>query len=319
MNATLGIWLFAVGALTAGAAGANPTVYIPLGSGNQVAIVDAAKDQVIGSYPGVANPHGLVATPDGELLVAGSLVEKEGNSELFLIHPEHGHVTATVAVQGWTHHQAVTPDSRYVISTHPTRGYISVLDLQSNQIVKTVPTGPSPNYALVSRDGKRVYVSNSGNGTVAEVSTEDWAVRRTLEAGPAPEHMVFSHDEQTLYVANARAGTVSAVTVAEGKISRTFQIGKGVHGLDISEDGTTLFVTSRKDEKLVALDPSTGKQRPLRLAPEPYHLNTVFGSGKVYVSSHERPTIWVVDQKTVKLLGTIELPAGQGHQMAIVD
>jgi len=38
----------------------------------------------------------------------------------------------------------------------------------------------------------------------------------------------------------------------------------------------------------------------------------------VYVSSSKKPVIWVVDQKSLKLLGTLALPAGEGHQMAIV-
>ena len=45
---------------------AAPTVYIPLGSGNQVIAVDGATDEIIATYTGVDNPHGLVATPDAE-------------------------------------------------------------------------------------------------------------------------------------------------------------------------------------------------------------------------------------------------------------
>ncbi len=54
---------------------ASPTVYIPLGSANQVIKVDAATDTIKAIYTGVDNPHGLVVTPDGEYLIAGSLKE----------------------------------------------------------------------------------------------------------------------------------------------------------------------------------------------------------------------------------------------------
>lgn len=302
----------------ASASSADPMVYIPLGTGNGVVALDAASRTIKERFSGVANPHGLVATPDGEYLVAGSLDERDGKSKLFLIHPVHGQVMSEISVDGWTHHQAVTPDGRYVLSTHPTRGRITALDVQTNRIAHTVETGPGPNYILVTRDGSRAYVSNSGNGTLSEVDLGQWAVRRTLEAGPVPEHMAFSRDEQTIYVANARAGKVTAVDVKRGKPRRSYDIGEQVHGLDISEDGTTLFVTNRKANELVALDPSSGKQRKLSLAPEPYHLNTIRGTGTVYVSSHEAPVLWIVDQKSLKLLDTLELPAGQGHQMAVI-
>jgi len=323
-------------ALSAGAAllgaalavSAAPTVYIPLGSGNQVIAVDAATDRITATYPGVENPHGLVATPDGEYLIAGSMKETPipagaphdtPNSKLSLIHPIHGHVMLTVPVSGWTHHQSVTPDGRYAISTHPTRGYISVVDLARNEVVRTIATGPAPNYALVSHDGKRVYVSNSGNGTISEVDVATWAVVRTLEGGPGPEHIVFSKDERTIYAANPRAGVVTVVDVASGNPANTLPIGKDAHGLDISDDRTTLYATARGDDKLVAIDVASGKERTLTLSPAPYHLNTIPEAGKVYVSSARAPTIWVIDQKTFTLKGTIQLPGGEGHQMAVVQ
>ncbi len=308
-------------------ANAAPTVYIPLGSGNQVIAVDAATDRILASYPVVDNPHGLVATPDGEYLIAGSLVETPlpagaahdtPNSKLFLIHPVHGHVMSTVPVAGWSHHQAITPDGRYVFSTHPTRNAVSVLDLVGNKIVQTIATGPAPNYTLITRDGKHAYVSNSGNGTISEIGIPGWNVTRTLAGGPQPEHIVFSSDARLIYAISPRAGTIAEIVVADGKVKRSFPVGKNAHGLDISDDGKTLFASARGEDKLVAIEIASGKTRTLTLTPAPYHLNTIHGVGKIYVSSSKKPLIWVVDQKTFKLTGTIALPAGEGHQMAVV-
>jgi len=322
------IGLAVAGLLAAGAVQADPMVYIPLGKANEVIAVDAASDKITATYTGVANPHGLVATPDGEYLVAGSLQEiplpagakiETPNSKLYLVHPEHGHVMSTIPVAGWTHHEAITPDGRYIISTHPTRGQVSVVDLQANRVVHTVKTGPAPNYTVITPDGNTAYVSNSGNGTISEIDLSKWQVTRTLHGGPSPEHLVLSRDGKTIYAANPRAGTIAAVSVASGQVVRSYMIGKGLHGLDMGDDGATLFASAKNEDKLVALDPATGNQRVLKLSPAPYHLNTIHGAGKVYVSSRKRPVIWVVDQKTLKLVDTIKLPGGEGHQMAVVQ
>ncbi len=314
--------------LVSSASYAAPTVYIPLGSGNQVIAVDAQTDKIFASYSGVVNPHGLIATPDGEYLVAGSLMETPPKadqpkdtptSQLYLIHPGHGHVMSTIPVLGWTHHQAITPDGRYVISTHGARGYVSVADLNTNQISNTIETGLVPNFILISKDGKRAYVSNSGSNNISEIDLVAMKVIRTLEAGASPEHMIFSGDESTIFVTNPRIGKVSAVSVASGSIVESYAIGTDVHGLDIGDDGTTLFVSSKKDDKLVAVDTQTGSMKTLSLVSAPYHLNTIRGTGKVYVSSRSKPVIWVIDQKKLIVLSTIDLPAGEGHQMAIVN
>jgi len=90
------------------------------------------------------------------------------------------------------------------------------------------------------------------------------------------------------------------------------------HGLDISEDGNTLFTTSKKDNKFIAIDIKTNKRTVLSLSLEPYHLNTIKGTNNIYVSSRKKAIIWVVDQKTIKVVAKIKLPAGEGHQMATV-
>ena len=307
---------------------AAPTVYIPLGSGNLVIAVDAKDDSIIAQYTGVENAHGLVATPDGEYLIAGSLTSKllkpgqpkdTPNSKLFLIHPGHGHVMSTIPVAGWTHHQAITPDGRYVLSTHGMRGLISVLDMQANKIVREIKTGMVPNYTLVTKDGKYAYVSNSGSNNISEIDLATWKVTRTLESGPAPEHMAFSLDESMIYAVNPRAGTVTAVTVKSGKMARSYKLGANLHSLDITEDGKTLFVSSKQDEKLIAIDIKSGTMRSQRLTPAPYHLNIIKGTNKLYISSRKKPIIWVIDQKTLKVINEIKLPAGEGHQMVTVQ
>jgi YVTN family beta-propeller protein len=307
---------------------AAPTVYVPLGSANQVIAIDAATNKITATFDGVLNPHGLVATPDGEYLIAGSLKEdpanlppgdKTPNSFLYLIHPEHGHVMSKIPVAGWTHHLAISPNGRYVLSTHAMRSYITVLDMQSNKIIKTIKTGLVPNYTLITKDGKHAYVSNTGSNSITEIDLGTWRVVRTLDGGAAPAHLAFSGDQSTIFVSNPRSGEVIGVDVKSGKIISRYKIGTDIHGLDMGDDGKTLFVSSKADGILVSINTKTGEKKTLALTPAPYHLNAIRGTGKVYISSRHKPVIWVVDQNSLKLITTIQLPGGEGHQMAIVN
>ncbi len=326
------------------------TVYVPLGSADEVLVIDAAKDRVVDKITGLEAAHGLASTPNGDFLVVGSYAETTPDSPALPAKPqgmsaaEHqahhaapaapapagavsfvsiirtvdNAVVRRIEVPGAVHHTAVTPDGRYAVATHPGGDNISVIDLASYKVVRTVTTGPLPNYAVASRDGKQVYVSNAGNDTISEVDTRDWTVRRDLTAGETPEHIALSPDDQTLYVNNVDAGTVSAISLRSGEIVETFAIGGALHGIDLSDDGKVLFVSAREHGELVAIDLESKRMRSVALGPSPYHLTAVRGTDKLYVSSADEPKIWVVDQKSLRTLGEIPM-RGPGHQMAIVQ
>ena len=55
---------------------AGTEVYVPLGSANAIAVVDAESDRIVAEIPGINASHGLAVSMDGELLLAGSLLER---------------------------------------------------------------------------------------------------------------------------------------------------------------------------------------------------------------------------------------------------
>ncbi len=344
--------LFAgVGVAVATAAESAPTVYVPLGSANKIAVVDAATDTVTDHIRGLVNPHGLAITPDGRYLIAGSNQQAtadagkpppkpEGMSEeehrshhsapvggsthaaavshVAIVSVKDRSVVRRVDVRGAVHHTAVTPDGRYAISTHTTVGGISVIDLSTFQVVKTIPTGLVPNYAAFTRDGTRVYVSNAGNNTISEIDTENWIVARNILVGKGPEHLVLSPDDTRLFVNNVASGDVSVVDLEMGKVVNTYPIGAQPHGIDLSGDGRTLFAASKQDDKLVAIDLEDGKPKSVSLSPAPYHVTVVKGTDKLYVSSRAKPKIRVLAQSSLKQLGEIPID-GEGHQMVVMN
>lgn len=340
--------VFAIAVIFASAlpATAQDALYIPLGSAGEVAIVDTGQDAVVGTIPGLPAVHGLAATPDGRLLIAGSYEEREAGggpsprpsgvsedehadhharpsadagsgsfvSTLSVVRTDDGSIMRRIDVPGAVHHVAIDPDGRLAAVTHPNQDAVSLIDLRSFAVVATIATGPLPNYAVFSQDGGSIYVSNAGNDTVSEVDSERRIVLRNIVVGKSPEHVVLSPDGRTLYVNNVEDGAVSVVSLDEGEVTESIPIGAVPHGIDLSDDGGTLFVSAMGDDELVAVDLTGGGGQSVVLAPAPYHLAALRGSGKLYVSSAENPTIWVLDQRDLTTLGEIAI-GGKGHQM----
>lgn len=321
--------------------------YVPLGSANSIAVIDTGSYRVSGQAQGVVNSHGSDVTPDGRFLVAGSLTPRESGEApskpagvsaddhaahhggggdtaassnpqgtLYLIDTASQEVIRQFDVPGPVHHVLVTADGRYAVSTHPMGGGISVVSLESGELVANLATGPAPNYMVQNPQDRSLYISNSGNGTISEVDTENWFVRKNMRLDGSPEHMVLDSDRGRLYANDATGGQAVALDLESGDVVAQYPVGAQPHGIDLSADRGTLYVTSQGDDRLMAVNLADGAIREMELAPAPYHLAINPADGRLLVSSREQPQLWVVDQRTLDILETVPL-AGIGHQIAV--
>lgn len=335
--------------LSTAIAAAQQVVFVPEGSADTVRIVNAETGETINRITGLESVHGLSGAPGVPYLVAGSFAETdraaiaqmaqpEGVSEdehaahhampaakpigpadagisiLSILDASSGEILRRIEVPGAVHHTAISPDGRYAVATHPSGDGVSVIDLTSFALTAFVPTGSMPNYAAFGADPSIVYVSNAGNGTISEVDLARGIVRRNLVAGDAPEHIAIDPDTGTLYAADAQAGKVIELSLQDGAEKRSFTIGGELHGLDLSDDRSTLYVAGRGEDKVAAVALASGAVTFAALAPEPYHLTNIPGTGTFYVSSRAEPKVWIIDGATLAAVGDFEVD-GEGHQM----
>jgi DNA-binding beta-propeller fold protein YncE len=326
----------------------SQTVYIPEGSANSVSIVDVKSGSVVRRFTNVEAAHGLSVAKDKKILVAGSLSEISdeavddskpatmsaedhaahhssskkqtgtpagaGKSLLSFLNLETGDVLRRVEVPGAVHHVAVSPDERFAVATHPSSDGISIVDLSNFEFKTFVPTGGNPNYLVFGGEPGSVYVSNAGNGTISEVDLNRGIVRRNLLAGQSPEHMVADPSSRKLYAADSNVGQVFELALDTGNVQRAFDIGGEIHGLDLTEDRQRLIVSVTDEDKLASVDLVSGDVAPVSLSPAPYHLTTVKGTNRAFVSSRAEPIVWVVDLADLSIAEKISIK-GEGHQM----
>lgn len=322
-------------------------MFVALGDGNAVVVIDIATDKVIGRIEDVPAAHGLAGTLDGRYLIAGSSrgrsldvappkpegVKEEDHTAHHppaaangpTARPNLGSVTIirqtdlTIArridVPAPVHHVAVSPDSRFAVVTHPSLDSVSVIDLTTFAVTATVPTGLVANYAAFSIDGSRLYVSNGGEGTVTELNTRNWKVTLRINVGREPDHLGIAPNRAHVYVNNVKDGTMTEIYLIDPKRTRVHITGGNPHGIDVSDDSVTVYVAAQDDNKLVAVNHKTRLAKSLDLPTAPYHVAVVRGRGKLFVSSAKEPKLWVIDEASFKMVREIEI-GGKGHQMA---
>ncbi len=334
--------------MTANAGGLR--IFISEGSADDVLIVDPQTGASLGRIENLMAVHGLAGNPNSKYLVAGSYAEIDrdeameapkptdisgdehaahhakpsarigpqdaGISLLSVLDAESGRLVRRIELPGAVHHVAISPDGKNAIATHPANDGISIVDLASLELVAWVPTGAMPNYAVFGADPGVVYVSNSGDGTIREVALERGIVRRNLLAGAEPEHLVTNPDGTLVFVADAGIGQVIELEISSGRELRRFEIGGEIHGLDLSEDGKHLLVAAKETDRIASVDLGSGEITSASLAPAPYHLTTIPGTGRILVSSRDESKVWIVDASSLSALGEIPIE-GEGHQMVV--
>lgn len=320
---------------------AAPLMYVP--TGNEIVVIDLDGGRVVQRIPELENAHGLAATPDGEILVAGSMQRVAGgvakpatikeedheahhaggqpaaNGYVSIVQRMQNRVVRRIPVPGLTHHTAVSPDGKVAVAVHTDMGGVSIIDLQRMAVTVSFKTGAAANYAVFSPDGRTLYVTNAGDGTVSEIATAKWEVTRQLKVGKMPEHITLSAKGERLYVLNVADGTVSQIELPEGRTARTFKVGKAPHAGALSRDEKQLFVSNNGDGTLSRVDVATGEMRTVPLGPSPYHVDFVGAKNTLYVSSKEQPKIWALDPDTLAVRDEIDLGTGIGHQAVVLE
>ncbi|RUW24213.1 hypothetical protein [Mesorhizobium sp. M1E.F.Ca.ET.041.01.1.1] len=68
---------------------------------------------------------------------------------------------------------------------------VSVIDVASSKVVKTIHTGAGAHGVTVSNGGAFVFVTNIVDGTVSMISVKDQAVLKSYAVGKGPNGITF--------------------------------------------------------------------------------------------------------------------------------
>jgi YVTN family beta-propeller protein len=277
--AVLALLLLAPLARAAAAGGAR--LYVSDETGGNVVIVDPQRAAVVARIAVGKRPRGIQVSPDHKRLyvaLSGSPIGGPNVDESKL----------------------PPPDRRY--------DGIGVVDLQSQQLINTYPSGADPEAFALSHDGKVLYVSNEDTAMMSAVDLIRGSVRATVAVGSEPEGVAVSRDDRIVYVTCETANSVYVVDAQSMKVLASIPTGKrpraiflaNHRGYATDEFGAALTVFSTDDYKVVntiALgDPKV--VRPMGIASA--------DGLRLYVTTGRFGALLEVDAQTGRILRTID-------------
>lgn len=200
------------------------------------------------------------------------------------------------------------------------RNTLSLVDLASGEVVKTLPTGQGPHEVDVSPDGRTAVVVNyrSGNEvgrtmTVVDVSTG--TVTATIDLGEhrAPHGLVWMQDNTHVVATTEGSGDIIKVNVGSGEVVGAWRTGQEVsHMLALSPDDRVAFVSNIGSGSVTRIELESGAQAKSQPTGEGAEgIAVTADGGEVWVANRAEDSITVLDADSLEVLarlGTGDFP-----------
>ena len=159
---------------------------------------------------------------------------------------------------------AIEPSGRYLYAVHVLGEAVTMVDLKSGLVRRTVDVGAEPYTAVVSPDGKTVFVSVWGGAKVLAFDAATLDKRGEVVVGEHPNAMAFSRDAKRLFVACANTNAVWVIDTAALAAKEQISIalfpnvppGATPNGLGLSPDGNRLLVANADTNSVAMVDVS---------------------------------------------------------------
>ena len=260
----IAVWLAAV-AEARGAElvrpGAPVYAYVFNIGSRDVTIIDTDSNEVVGTKPLGASVRWLTNEQnfwDGRRVwtyeLAGGMVE------LIAIDLAGMRVTRRLSLgKGPAHSVMLTPDRRRVLINLAGQNAIAVVDRETLDVVKKIPTGLFPCDLDFTPDGTVGYFPERDQDSVAalDLATFEILGRVTFPRGSKPHMLRVAPDAATVWVQTARGGTNDVLDSKTLAVEDTLRVGRAPVNIAWTPDGRYAYVTHVRDDFIAVLDAAT--------------------------------------------------------------
>lgn len=161
--------------------------YVANLKGATVSVIDTASQKEVAQVPTGKGPAQVGFTPDGRF----AFVSLSQENAVAVIDPATRKVIRQVAVGAVPIQLYATPDSRtLLVANQGTRkkpgNTISLIDLESFKVAKTVVTGAGAHGVVIDRAGRYAYVTNTYANSVSVLDLKDRKVTKSVSVGKSP-------------------------------------------------------------------------------------------------------------------------------------
>ncbi|MCA2216602.1 YncE family protein [Jidongwangia harbinensis] len=217
-------------------------------SGSGVAVVDAASRRVLRYLATGVQPYTLAVGPDNRLWVP---IHSRRRVEIYTAGDQRA--DGRVEVPPNPHAVAFSARHQRAFTANHESNAVSVIDMRTDRLLKSIPVSRSPHSVAVSPDGRTVLVAGYQANTADLIDAA--TLRRTgpFRIGDQPQSVAFAGDSRHAYVVNEGGDSVSVLNGRTGAVTATVRVGRSPRTLAVSPDGRLAYVSNGGDDTVSVL------------------------------------------------------------------
>ena len=151
------------------------------------------------------------------------------------------------------------PEPKLAIVLNSGEASVSLIDMQTRKVTKTIPVGKEPHHLMITPDQKTLLIANAAGNDIAlmnpisgELTGKIPEIIDPYQIGYSPNHKWF--------IANGNRLDRVDVYAADGanlKLAKSIKLGKTPSHIAYTSDSKTAFITLQDSNELAAIDLDT--------------------------------------------------------------
>lgn len=279
--------------------------------GHTVSVIDTATEEVRSMNIEGRKPSGVAVYPNMLKIYVAAFLNKQVRAVDLITNSDPG-----IDVGLNPYGIAITPDGKWVYVTNRGNNTVSVINTETNNVVKTIHVGESPYGVAVDRNSTKLYVTNMDSDNVSVIDIKTSKVTASIPVGRYPHGVAVTPDGGWVYVTNHNTpiGVVSVINTTINKVTANIPVGKYPCGVSITSDGTKVYVTNSGSNTTSVINTTInevmGEPIPVGICPAglgqfmgPAPGSRIETMTKLVLSANQSP-----NEKPVMLTATVNTP-----------
>ena len=202
---------------------------------------------------------GMAYHPSKHLLYAANRGTGNGPSNIVVFDAKTGQIITRIPVETTPYQVVLTPDGKRLFVSNWSSESVSVIDTDTNKVIRSLRVGMNPNDMKISGDG-RLFVACSNDNTVYVIDTHQLQVLERLSTtltplapeGSTPDALAIDNTRKLLYVANADNNSITVAHIenrAHSTVVGFIPTGWYPSALLLTDQDRTLYIGNAKGEE----------------------------------------------------------------------